>query len=226
MQESVRDVSRTAVPCTAIGCNKHCQKCWKSQQFVQAYGERLATSRRQEIDASFVPVVQAAGLAVHATVNTIPGHRSAANIAESLLVTAHDVGADIMVVCSHGGCAAPARASCRKCECCWLPALPRLLALTTLCVWHPARVLINERSCEGRMLELLEYMVHNHSINRKHNIVYSSISQRCAEASSARTALWRATVPATSVAPFSCCRPTCQTSLTQIQTLSQWASTT
>jgi hypothetical protein len=118
----------TAVPCTAIGCNKHCQKCWKSRQFVQAYGERLATSRRQEIDASFVPVVQAAGLAVHATVNTIPGHRSAANIAESLLVTAHDVGADIMVVCSHGGCAAFARASCRKCECCWLPALPHLLA--------------------------------------------------------------------------------------------------
>lgn len=55
----------------------------------------------------FQPVVHKAGFPVLCNVNTVPGHPSAANIAESVVATAREVDADMLVVASHGGCVAP-----------------------------------------------------------------------------------------------------------------------
>ena len=72
---------------------------------MQEYGERLADKMLQDVVTRYQPVLQQAGFRAQCYVNTVHGHKSAANIAESLVASANDAGADMLVVTSHGGCA-------------------------------------------------------------------------------------------------------------------------
>lgn len=71
---------------------------------MQEYGERLADKMLKTILTRFAPVLKDAGFDAQCYVNTVHGHKSAADIAESLVSSAIEAGADMLAVTSHGGC--------------------------------------------------------------------------------------------------------------------------
>lgn len=85
---------------------------------LQAYGQRLADEAQAQVDAKYKPVVEAAGFEVATGVNVVDGHASAAGIAESIVASANDAGADILAVTSHGGCGAAIQCSASAPELC------------------------------------------------------------------------------------------------------------